>query len=131
MSATLLDPRNDYVFKRLFADAPVLLADLISAVRHDCPPVHEVQVLNPRIEPADPYGKYIVLDLLARDAAGRHYNVEIQVRRCRDHSERAAYYLASALAGQLERGQGYAELPGAVGIHLLDFSLYPPPQSGQ
>ena len=29
MPITLLDPRNDYVFKRLFADSPALLADLI------------------------------------------------------------------------------------------------------
>jgi len=128
MPISLLDPKNDYVFKRLFADAPALLADLISAVRHDCPPVREVQVLNPRIEPADLHGKYIVLDLLARDAAGRHYNVEMQVRRYHDYSERAAYYLANTLAGQLERGEDYAELPGAVGIHLLDFSLYAPLQ---
>lgn len=31
----LLDPKNDYVFKRLFADSPDLLAELISAVRQD------------------------------------------------------------------------------------------------
>ena len=53
MPITLLDPKNDYVFKRLFADAPALLADLISVVRHDSLPVREVQVLNPCIEPAD------------------------------------------------------------------------------
>ncbi len=29
----LLDPKNDYVFKRLFASAPQLLGELISAVR--------------------------------------------------------------------------------------------------
>ena len=35
----LLDPTNDYVFKRLFADSPELLAELISAVRKAEPPV--------------------------------------------------------------------------------------------
>ena len=124
----LLDPKNDYVFKRLFVEAPALLADLISAVRHDEPPVLEVCVLNPRIEPADLHGKYIVLDLLVVDAEGRHYNVEMQVRRHLNHPERAAFYLARTLAGQMERGEDYDALPGAVGIHLLDFTLYPSPQ---
>jgi hypothetical protein len=35
----LLDPKNDYVFKRLFADDPALLADLINAVRHRAAPI--------------------------------------------------------------------------------------------
>lgn len=126
--ADLLDPKNDYVFKRLFVDAPALLADLISAVRHDEPPVEHVRVLNPRIEPADLHGKYIVLDLLVADTAGRRYNVEMQVRHYRDYPERAAYYLANTLAGQLEGGEEYTALPGTVGIHLLDFTLYNLPQ---
>jgi hypothetical protein len=38
----LLDPKNDFVFKRLFADAPDLLAALINAVRSSDPPVQVV-----------------------------------------------------------------------------------------
>jgi len=33
----LLDPKNDYVFKRLFVRAPRLLVALINAVRHTDP----------------------------------------------------------------------------------------------
>ena len=77
----LLDPKNDFVFKRLFADAPDLLAALINAVRSADPPVQVVEVLNPRIEPAELLGKYIVLDILAEDEHGRRYNIEMQVRR--------------------------------------------------
>jgi len=39
---TLLDPGSDYVFKCLFMDTPVLLADLIGAVPHDEPPLRHV-----------------------------------------------------------------------------------------
>ena len=48
---TLLDPKNDFVFKRLFVDAPALLAALINAVRSTEPPIEVVEILNPRIEP--------------------------------------------------------------------------------
>jgi hypothetical protein len=71
----LLDPKNDCVFKRLFADSPDLLAELISALRKDEPQLQVLQVLNPRILPEDLIGKPIELDVLARmradPAAGR------------------------------------------------------------
>jgi predicted transposase/invertase (TIGR01784 family) len=76
----LLDPKNDFVFKRLFADAPELLAALINAVRSTEPPVEVVEVLNLRIEPEELTGKFIVLDVLAQDAQGRRYNIEMQAR---------------------------------------------------
>ena len=35
----LLDPKNDYIFKRLFAQSPELLSDLINSIRYDQPPI--------------------------------------------------------------------------------------------
>ncbi|EXJ09031.1 Rpn family recombination-promoting nuclease/putative transposase [Nitrincola nitratireducens] len=49
----LLDPRNDYVFKRIFAEAPDLLVHLINDVRPDLPSITSVKVLNPSINPAE------------------------------------------------------------------------------
>ena len=71
----LLDPKNDYVFKRLFAEAPTLLAALINDVRSDEPPIEVIEVLNPRIEPEEMNGKFIVLDILVRDQYDRRYNI--------------------------------------------------------
>lgn len=84
MSTALLDPKNDYVFKRLFAEAPDLLLALINDLRPDLPPITSVEVLNPNIEAGELSGKYIILDVLARDADGHQYNVEMQVRRYED-----------------------------------------------
>ena len=120
----LLDPKNDFVFKRLFAGAPHLLADLINAVRSGEAPVEVVEVLNPRIEPADLTGKFIVLDVLARDNTGRLFNIEMQVRRHSDWPLRSAYYLACTLANQLKSGEDYADLKPVIGIHLMDFDLF-------
>ena len=87
MSQPLLDPRNDYVFKRLFVNSPALLADLINAVRRDEAPIEVVEVLNPRIEPEDLAGKFIVLDVLARDKL----NIEMQIRQRDPWSARSIY----------------------------------------
>jgi predicted transposase/invertase (TIGR01784 family) len=121
---SLLDPKNDFVFKRLFAGAPHLLADLINAVRSGEAPVEVVEVLNPRIDPAELTGKFIVLDVLARDDTGRLFNIEMQVRRHADWPLRSAYYLARTLANQLMGGEEYGELKPVIGIHLMDFELF-------
>ncbi|MBB1488664.1 Rpn family recombination-promoting nuclease/putative transposase [Oceanospirillum sediminis] len=120
----LLDPKNDYVFKRLFAEAPDLLVSLINDLRPDLPQVQEVEVLNPNIEASELTGKYIILDILAKDTDGQQYNVEMQVRRYNAWGQRSLYYLARMLSDQLDAGREYHRLKAAVGIHLLDFDLF-------
>jgi len=127
MPATLLDPKNDFVFKRLFAHRPELLADLINAVRSEHPPIEILEVLNPRIDPAELTGKFIVLDVLARDPSGTLYGIEMQVRREPGWDARSAYYLARSFAHQLRPGQGYDQLRPAIAIHLMDFELFDDP----
>ena len=123
----LLDPKNDYVFKKLFASAPALLAALINAVRSDEPPIEVVEVTNPRIEPEEMNGKFIVLDILAKDQQGRLFNIEMQVRRFDAWSARSTYYLARTLSNQIVSGQDYLALKPVIGIHLLDFDLFDAP----
>ncbi len=89
--ADLLDPKNDYVFKRLFTAAPDLLVSLINAVRTTEVPISDVEILNPRIEPEELTGKFIVLDLLAKDIEGRQYNIEMQVRNYPNWGARSLY----------------------------------------
>ena len=124
----LLDPKNDFVFKKLFAQAPGLLAALINAVRASAPPIEVLEVLNPTITAEELTGKFIVLDVLARDDAGRRYNIEMQARREPAWSARSVYYLARTLTLQLNGGDDYARLKAAIGIHLLDFDLFDDPQ---
>ena len=131
MPTPLLNPCNDYVFKRLFAASPLLLADLINAVRSEEPRIEVIEVLNPRIDPEELAGKFIVLDLLAQDADGRRYNIEMQVRRYNAWSARSAYYLARTLTQQLKSGEDYQRLKPVIGIHLLDFELFDAPEQKQ
>lgn len=121
---TLLDPKNDFVFKKLFSEAPDLLAELINAVRFEYPPIQVVEVLNPTIEPEELAGKYIVLDILAQDNGGKRYNIEMQIRRYDMWNARSAFYLARTLSQQLSSGEDYHLLKPVIGIHLLDFELF-------
>jgi hypothetical protein len=120
----LLDPKNDYVFKRLFTQAPELLVSLINAIRDREPPIASLEILNPSIDPQTLSGKHIVLDVLAVDVEGRRFNVEMQVKRHRAWGSRSLYYLAKLLSGQLKSGQGYESLRPVIGIHIMDFDHF-------
>lgn len=100
---------------------------LINAVRADEPAIIELEVLNPKIDPEELAGKYIILDVQAMDETGKRYNVEMQVRRYNAWSARSAFYLARMLSQQLEQGEDYSKLNPAIGIHLLDFDLFQAP----
>ena len=127
----LLDPKNDYIFKRLFATAPDLLSTLINAVRYEEKPVEVIEVLNPRIDPAELTGKFIVLDVLAKDQQGQLFNIEMQVRHFHAWSQRGMYYLANTLVKHLGSGDNYLELKPVIGIHLLCFDLFTAPEQSQ
>ena len=125
----LLDPKLDVIFKRLFVDAPELLVDLINAVRYDEPPIVELEILNPLIPPEELTGKFIILDILARDSTGQLFNIEMQTRSHAGWSSRSVYYLARSLGSQLKNGASYQHMRPVIGIHLMDFDLFEQPQA--
>lgn len=98
--------------------------NLINDLRPDLPDITSVDILNPNIEASELTGKYIILDVLARDGDGHCYNVEIQVRRYGAWHKRGLFYLARTLGTQLNAGDDYQELRASVGLHLLDFDLF-------
>lgn len=125
MNHALLDPRNDYVFKRLFVQSLPLLSDLINAVRASEPPVTVVSVHNPQIAASELNGKYIELDILAKDQHGNLFNIEMQMSRRERWSARSMVYLSKTLGTQLKSGVDYAKLKPVIGIHLLVYDLFP------
>jgi len=94
-------------------------------VRSAEPPIVELQVLNPEITPEDIHGKSIVLDIFARDDTGQMFNVEMQVRKHAGWSARSVFYLARLLSQQLQEGESYRQVKPVIGIHLIDFDLFP------
>ena len=124
---SLLSPKLDVVFKRLFADQPTLLLDLLNQVlgSYGFPLGRSVEVRNPEILDEEIHGKYVILDIRAVDERGRQFDVEMQVRKLNEYTDRTLYYLARLCAQQLNPGQGYEQLQPVLGIHFLDYVLFP------
>jgi predicted transposase/invertase (TIGR01784 family) len=123
-SSLLLDPRNDYVFKRIFAQRVDLLSDLVNVIRGDAAPLTLTEVLNPTILPEEITGKGIVLDVKALDTQGKTIDVEVQVSSQRDYPARSLYYIARAFVEQLSSGEQYGQLRTVIGVNILNFALF-------
>src|SRR5436305_1927234 len=109
-----IDPKVDIVFKRLFgteANADLLI-DLLNAVLAFPPAraVAAVEILNPFNEKEALDDKLSVLDVKARDVAGRQFNVEMQMAPYRAYPARVVYYLAKLHQQQMHEGEEYHEL---------------------
>jgi len=74
-----INPTVDFAFKKIFGspeNAPVLIRLLNAILDFPCPIAH-VEILNPFSYQDFAEEKLVVLDIRARDSAGRWLNVEI------------------------------------------------------
>jgi predicted transposase/invertase (TIGR01784 family) len=126
--ANNLDPREDYVFKRLFGDEDqaLVLVALLNAVL-DFPlgrVVRGVTLLNPFVPRDFVEGKVPILDVRARDDPGRLFLVEMQRLVGEGFGKRALYYWSGSHADQLLKGDSYEMLHPTYFISFLDEPLF-------
>src|SRR5262245_7250056 len=108
MAASGIDPKIDYVFKRLFGSegSVFLLIDLLNAVLSLPPgkPVRQVEIRNPFSQKGHAQEKVSVLDVKARDELGRQFHLEMQLVVPFSFGQRALYYWAGLHGSQMLEG---------------------------
>jgi len=124
-----VDVKVDYAFKHLFgreATRPILI-DVIDSVLNPPPGHHirDIELLNPFNAKEALDDKLSILDIKARDQAGRQFNVEMQILAFRYYEKRILYYCAKLHQLQLHEGQDYLELKPTISISFLDHVLFP------
>jgi predicted transposase/invertase (TIGR01784 family) len=122
-----LDPKNDVVFKILFAaerNRDLLIA-LLTAVLAPPSPIESAEVLNPEVDRKDWDDKGTVLDIRVRFADGCQVDVEMQAAPHPALRERALYYWSRVFSAELDSGQAYSELMPVIGVFILDFDELP------
>jgi predicted transposase/invertase (TIGR01784 family) len=126
---TGIDPKVDYVFKRLCGneDHALLLVDLLNAVLGF--PVGRavtgVTLLNPFVPKDYAEGKVSVLDVRARDDPGRQFLLEMQRFVPPALAKRLLFYWAGGHADQLLKGERYELLQPTYTICLLNEPFLP------
>lgn len=124
-----VDPKVDYAFKRVFGseDTKDVLLHLLNAVL--APPagreVTDLTLTNPFTTKMTPDEKLAILDIKARDASGRRFNVEMQMVAPPAYPQRALYYWAKLYTEQLEEGQDFHLLCPTISITFMDNRRFP------
>ena len=101
-----------------------MLIGLLNAILRLPQPIVHVQILNPFSYKDFADDKLIVLDIRARDSAGRWLNIEMQVSIFAGLLQRLVYYASTMYFDQLKSGGSYADLRSAISICLLDKKLF-------
>ncbi len=122
-----IKPIVDFAFKKIFGspDGWQALVGLLNAILAPAEPIVEVEILNPFSYQDFLDDKLIVLDIRARDTAGRWLNIEMQLNVVAGLRQRLVYYACSLYTDQLRQGQDYRGLRPAITICLLCDVLFP------
>jgi predicted transposase/invertase (TIGR01784 family) len=124
-----IDPKVVYAFKHLFgreATRPILI-DVLDSVLNPTSGHHirDIELLNP-FNPKEALNDQLsVLDIKARDQAGRQFNIEMQMLALRYYEQRILSYWAKLHQQQLHEGHDYQELKPTISISFLDHVLFP------
>jgi len=126
---TGIDPRVDYVFKRLYGDEDnaLLLVDLLNAVLRFPAGrlVSGVTLLNPFVASDYAEGKVSILDVRARDDPGRQFLLEMQQLVRPGFAKRLLYYWSGGHADQLLKGDHHEMLLPTYAICFVNETLFP------
>ena len=124
-----IDPRVDFAFKLMIGSPqhPAVTVHFLNAMLQPSVPIVSVEILNPLIGKDRSEEKIVVLDVLARDAEGRLFNVEIQTRIPLSFPSRLLYYNSKNYVRQIKEGDGYEKLRPAISICVLDRRMFSQP----
>ncbi|RAU92479.1 Rpn family recombination-promoting nuclease/putative transposase [Paenibacillus sp. YN15] len=125
----LLDPRVDFVFKRIFGNEnnkDVLLAFLNRIfTKAGESPLTEIILMNPYTDKDDPLDKQSIFDVYAKTAEGKLIDIEMQLFNKYDIENRTLFYWSKRYASQLQEGEKYQELKKCVTINILNYAFLP------
>ena len=116
----LLDPRSDFLFKRLFADNPNLLMDLLNATLPLEDPITKIEYLPAELLPYERNSKLTIVDVRCSDFNGRHFIVEMQMAFQPFLYKRMLYNASKVLSRQLSESQQYDEIGNVYTLCFID-----------
>ena len=123
MRRTLLNPKIDFVFKKIFGseEHPEILISFLNAVLKPQKPIVSVEIKNKKKEKEYIEDKFSRLDVKALTSNKEIINIEIQLKNEYNMIQRSLYYWSKLYEEQLSEGDRYDKLSRTVCINILDF----------
>ena len=123
MERRLLNPKIDFVFKKIFGSEkhPGVLISFLNAVLKPKNNITDVEIKNTDIDKSYIEDKFSRLDVKAVTSKNEIINIEIQLKNEYNMIQRSLYYWSKLYEEQLEEGDRYYKLCRTVCINILDF----------
>lgn len=118
-------PTVDLAFKLMLGspEHTAVTVHFLNAVLGGSPRIRQAMILNPFLGKESPEDKLSILDVLARDEAGRFFNIEMQTSLVVGLPQRLMYYAGRLYVGQMREGMAYRDLRPAISICVLGKSM--------
>ena len=122
MEARYLDPKNDFVFKRIFGSHPGLLMSFLNALMPFEPGrrIESLEYIPNEMVPENPAKKFSIVDVRCKDNYGRHFIVEMQMEWSSAFSSRMLFNASKAYVQQLNRREEYNILQPVYALGILN-----------
>jgi len=117
-----LDPKNDFIFKKIFDHHPDLLKSFLNAVLplpEGCV-IESLTYLVSEHVPILDGAKSSIVDVRCKDNHGHYFIVEMQMEWIKDFIKRMLYNTATTYVQQLKKGEPYQKLSPVYGLALLN-----------
>ena len=123
MERRLLNPKIDFVFKKIFGSEkhPGVLISFLNAVLKPKNNITDVEIKNTDIDKSYIEDKFSRLDVKAVTSKNEIINIEIQLKNEYNMIQRSLYYWSKLYEEQLEEGDRHDKLCRTVCINILDF----------
>jgi len=116
-----LDPKSDFVFKKIFGEHKELLKSFLNALLPlpERQEIVDLEYINPELAPVLPYIKRPIVDVRCRDTMGRSFIVEMQIEWVPGFMQRMLFNASNSYVRQLQKGDSYPLLKPVYGLAIL------------
>jgi len=131
-SKEILSPKNDYVFKLIFADEnnKEILAAFLSAVLNvTVDEFQGLEIINSELLKEFKEDKKGILDVRVKTKSGKQIDIEIQILVNETMAERTLFYWSKMYTGQIKQGDDYESLKKCVTINIIDYEFIKIPKA--
>jgi predicted transposase/invertase (TIGR01784 family) len=117
-----VDPKNDFIFKRIFGEHPKILLSFLNALLPlgKARRITELEYLPPELVPETLDVRNSIVDVRCKDNYGRQFIVEMQNFWTASFMERLLFNASKSYVRQLGRNQDFSELRPVYALALLN-----------
>lgn len=122
-----LDPKNDFIIRKLFGRHPHILKSFLNAILplREGSFIETLEYLPAELAPENPLQKYSIVEVRCKDNRGRQFIVEMQMHWTTGFMQRVLFNASKAYVRQLDKSFKFESLQPVYALSLLNENFQP------